>query len=130
MLLGEYIRGAIARPWEWGEVDCCTFAADWAVLCGRADPMGFIRGCYHTELGALRKIKKGGGLVALWTRGMAEAGIPEADSPHAGDIGVIARATDCRTNEAAAIYAGERWVTLGARGIDSGPADVLALWRP
>jgi hypothetical protein len=32
-------------------------------------------------------------------------------------------------DEAAAIWTGERWVTLGLRGLDFGPAEALAVWR-
>jgi hypothetical protein len=129
-MLGDYIAAALSRPWVWGQVDCCTFVAGWVIHRGHGDPMAFIRGAYDSEMGALRQIAAGGGLVPLWTRGMIEAGVPEADDARVGDVGIIARPTQCSTDQAAAIFAGERWISLGVRGIQSGPADVLALWRP
>jgi hypothetical protein len=130
MGVGEYIRAAMMRPWAWGKHDCCTFVASWVIACGHADPMAFIRGDYSNEKEALRRISRGGGLVALWTRGMIDAGVPEADEARAGDVGVIRCPTPCGSGEAASIFTGDRWITLGVRGIDSGPADVLAIWRP
>jgi hypothetical protein len=86
---------------------------------------------YDSERSALRRIAEGGGLAALWSRGMTEIGAEACglDDVRAGDVGVIARATQCGTNEAAAIWTGTRWATLGLRGLDFGPADALAVWR-
>jgi len=105
------------------------------------DPMAFIRGQYDSEMSALRRINKGGGLVSLWARGMADAIVPDHTNVEheggltiipdikPGDVGVIRRATVCGTDEAAAIWSGERWVSLGVRGIEAGPAVVLRCWR-
>jgi hypothetical protein len=87
---------------------------------------------YDSERSALLQIKRGGGLAALWARGMAAIGatlVDDWDSLQSGDVGVIRRATACGTNEAAAIWTGERWVTLGLRGLDFGPAEALAVWH-
>lgn len=84
---------------------------------------------YDSERSALRRITEAGGLVPLWSAGMSLLFIPEADEPHAGDVGVIRRATVCGTDEAAAIYTGERWASLGLRGLDVGSAHALRVWR-
>lgn len=86
---------------------------------------------YDSERSALRRIVEGGGLTALWTRGMAAIGAEAValDDAGAGAVGVIVRATHCGTNEAAAIWTGTSWVTLGLRGLDFGPAEALAVWR-
>jgi hypothetical protein len=135
--LGEYLREAAAKPWEWGVHDCCRFVAEWVVLCGRPDPMAIVwsdpERSYDSEFGALRTIAAGDGLEALWTEGMSYVGVAMLDrgaAPVAGDVGIVVRATECGTDEAAGIYSGERWVTLGLRGIVSSPAEIVKAWRP
>ena len=91
--------------------------------------MAAIRIRYDSETGALRRIAEAGGLLPLWTGAMALLFVAEVDKPAAGDIGVIARATLCGTNEAAAIFTGDRWVSLGLNGLDFGPAEALRVWR-
>lgn len=134
--LGEYLKWALRQPWGWGTtpgLDCCKLAGKWAIVRGHLDPMILmwsVERPYDSELSALLAIKRGGGLVRLWSEGMAHVGIPEADDAREGDIGVIARRTQCGTDEAVAICTGNKWVTLGVGGLDFAPADVLASWRP
>jgi hypothetical protein len=91
--------------------------------------MAFIRGSYGTERGALRHIRVGGGLADLWSRGMLDAGIAETGYVQDGDVGIIVRPTECGTDEACAIRSGERWVSLGVRGLVAGPAETVRAWR-
>lgn len=132
-MLGDYIDWAIKQPWGWGRepgMDCCKFAARWVVRRGHSDPMDYIVGRYDSAIGALSLIRRNGGLVPLWTRGMIEAVVPEADDPRAGDVAIIRVATDDGTNEACGIYTGDKWLTLGQRGIEAQPAEPLMIWRP
>lgn len=131
MRLAEYLREPRA-PWDWIRTDCCRWVDGWVVAYGRASPMAAIGMQYDSERSALRRIAEGGGLVGLWSQGMAAIGasvVAEDDDLQPGDVGVIRRATVCGTNEAAAIWTGDRWVTLGLRGLDFGPAEALAVWR-
>jgi hypothetical protein len=129
--LGAYLTLAMRTPWAWSTHDCCTFIANWSIERGRSDPMAFIRGHYRTERGALKAIKRGGGLLKLVSRGMASAGVPRVDDgPEPGDVAVIEIKTEDRLNEACAIWTGHRWAALGVRGITCGPAHALAVWRP
>lgn len=130
MTLAAYMAEIEARPWSWGSHDCCTFVAGWVMARGNPDPMEFIRDRYDSERSALRRIREGGGLERLWLRGMIEAGVPEADEPRAGDVGVIRAATVDGVNEACGVYTGDRWLTLGLRGIECGPAEPIMVWRP
>lgn len=84
---------------------------------------------YSTEAGAIRRIVEAGGLAPLWDDGFARVGVSCADEPQAGDVGVIRRLTICALDEAAAIYTGERWVSLGLRGLDFAPAEAIQVWR-
>jgi hypothetical protein len=129
--LGEYLKRATRTPWVWGQHDCCSFIADWSIECGHPDPMQFMRGRYRTERGALLAIRRNRGLVVLVEHGMKSAGIPKVtDDLRPGDVGVIEVETEDRTNRACAIWTGERWASLGLRGLICRPADALAVWRP
>lgn len=125
--LGDYLRAA-AAPRKWGVVPCAVFAADWVVLCGHPDPLAFMR--EDTEKQAMRRLVKAGGMLPLAQRGMLEALVPEADEPRMGDVAVIERPTADGANQACAIYGGERWISLGLVGLDSGPGAPLMIWRP
>lgn len=131
MRLAEYL--ALPRPaWDWVTIDCCRWVDGWCRAHGLESPMEAIGIRYDSERSALLQIARGGGLSALWAKGMAAVGaapVDEWDQLQAGDVGVIRRATSCGTDEAAGIWTGERWVTLGLRGLDFGPAEALAVWR-
>jgi hypothetical protein len=128
--LGSYLQSAISRPWSWGIWDCCRFAAEWCIRRGRDDPMGFLRPWYTTEIGALRTIREGGGLVLLWSRGMADIGALEVDIPELGDIGILPSITEAGVDEVCAIYTGQRWAMLGIHGLICAPAEPIKVWRP
>lgn len=78
----------------------------------------------------MRALRPYGGLVGAARRGMLDAGIREANEPCLGDMAIIERPTDDGLNQACALFGGERWVSLGIAGLDSGPAVPLAIWRP
>lgn len=130
MNLAKYLA-ASRPPWDWVAIDCCRWVDSWLQERGHPSPMAAIGMKYDSERSALRRILEGGGLTALWTRGMTAIGAEacEPDNAPAGSVGVIIRATHCGTNEAAAIWTGTRWVTLGLRGLEFGPAETTAVWR-
>lgn len=150
MTLGEYLEQGGAQRRTAGVWDCCTFPADWAMLCGHPDPMAKWRGTYDTEENAELLIAEAagraeftgrGGLEALFFEGMWEAGIPEVDiGPQlapgapveglvAGDIAVL----NIGGAEAGGIFTGRRWAFVPDRGLGfvSLDRDCLArVWRP
>lgn len=81
-------------------------------------------------MGALRRVKEGGGLVPLWQRGMRDAGVPETDDPRLGDVGVLDIPTEEGESEVCAIRSAERWVCLTKGGIVAFPAPHIIAWRP
>jgi hypothetical protein len=128
--LGAYLQRALRTPWVYGQWDCVGFIAGWCIERGRPDPMT-MRGRYSTARGALRIMKRSGGLAALVGNAMARVAIPQVQGePEPGDIGVIITPTDDRTNRACAIWTGARWASLGVRGLICQPAEHVALWRP
>ena len=134
MNLREYIWWASGQPWGWGTtpgLDCCKFVAKWVIVKGHVDPMVLVwRNPYRDEFSAMRRISKGGGLAQLWTDGMEHVGVPTVETPQPGDVGVLLAPTDCGGDEAMGIYTGERWMTLGERGINAIAALPVKVWRP
>lgn len=128
--LGEFLRAGTARARVPGEWDCCAFPCAWALAEGYPDPMREWRGTYTTEADGERIATEGGGLVPLFERGMAEAGVPVAAAPwRPGDVAVIS----VLGREAGAVYTGERWGFVGPRGLAFARlADdcVLRAWGP
>ncbi|KQX18425.1 MULTISPECIES: DUF6950 family protein [unclassified Sphingomonas] len=128
--LGEWLSEQGARRREPGIWDCCAMPAEWAVACGRPDPMARWRGTYGTDAEAEERITEAGGLTALFAMGMEDAGIREVSDPQAGDIGVIMIGGE----EAGAVFTGRRWAFVpGGRGLAIGsvdPASIIRIWRP
>lgn len=129
MTLFDYLRDAGARPWVWGEHDCCCFPAGWVQTWGLGDPMAEWRGRYRDERGALRFVSRAGGLEALWQRGLASIGIHPVNSLQPGDVGVIPAIGEGNVAiRVGAIFEGERWVSLAPSGIMCAPAVPDQAW--
>lgn len=122
LMLGDYLAEAARKRHAYGVHDCCTFPADWAVLCGWPDPMEHWRGGYVNDAPARD------GLSRLFAAGMDGAGIPRAPEPVEGDIGVVT----IFGHEAGAIFTGRRWALVAPRGMaftSADPAIVQMIWR-
>jgi hypothetical protein len=122
--LGDYLARAATAP-TGGPVPCGFFSADWVVAQGGRDPLAFMRS--DSEVKAAARFARHGTLE-LARLGAIDAGLPEVDEPRTGDVGVIERASDCG-GVVCAIYSDGKWVSLGVRGLDAGPAVALAAWR-
>lgn len=123
--LGEYLADVGGKPWVWGAADCCTFPADWLILCGRSDPMAKWRGAYSDEASCAALIDDAGGLLPLWIEGLGE---PDYCEPVMGDVAVV----QMWGHSAGAIYTGKRWAVRSVRGwaaASFAADDVLAVWR-
>lgn len=129
MTVGDFLTAPLPT-WDWINHDCCRWADRWVQARGRKSPIKALGLHWTTEKGALRVIKRGGGLAALWSVGMEAVGVPEALKPLPGDVAVVERPTLDRLNQAMAIYTGSRWASLGLHGMDFGPADTIKVWRP
>lgn len=128
MTLGEYLKAP--RPvWDWRSQDCCRWVARWVVSQDHADPMAFIGHNYTSKTGALRVIRRGGGLVALWSKGMAGAGLTAVTAPATGAVAVLSVPTDDALNEACGIWTGQRWAMLHERGLVFGVGTPLMIWN-
>lgn len=130
MKLAAYLA-APRPPFDFVHSDCCRWVDTWVRLSGHSSPMKATGMRYASERAALRRIAEGGGLVALWLKGMSAVGLETCAFWHvrSGAVGVIERPTPCGTDQATGIWTGERWVTLGLRGLDFGPAVPLTTWN-
>lgn len=125
--LGEFLERNLRRHRVSGEHDCACFPANWAIECGRPDPMVKWRGAYSTEAQAEDIIADAGGLVALFSEGLA--GCDVVEEPQAGDIGVV----ELLGEQAGAIFTGKRWAFVAERGLAFASLDaacLLKVWRP
>lgn len=60
--LVRFVDEARGRPFEWGEHDCVTAAADWVAQCTGVDPIADLRGRWTSAAEAARVIAELGGL--------------------------------------------------------------------
>lgn len=128
MTLGEYLKAP--RPaWDWINLDCSRWLDRWIVMQGRRSAMEATGIAYNSERSALLTIRRGGGLLALWSRGMEAVGIMETDAPVAGDAAILSIPTEDGADETCGIWTGERWASLHTRGLIFGIGDPLIVWR-
>lgn len=128
MMLGEYLRAP--RPaWDYIAHDCSRWLDRWLVLRGRASAMEAIGIAYSSERSAALTIARGGGLLALWARGMEAIGLSQVEIPRMGDAAILSVQTEDGTNETTGIWTGERWASVHKGGLIVGVGDPLMLWR-
>lgn len=106
--------------------DCCEYMADWCVRRGFDDPMARWRGTYDDHGTALMDEY---GLLNMCDLGMIEAGIPEADEPMIGDVGIVECVTHDGRALVGAIYGGKRWSALGEKGLFCASMEPARVWR-
>ena len=123
-LLDHYIEATKARAFEWGALDCVTFAANWRAIVTGEDQIAEWRGTYKTEREALRLIAGLGcdGLEALGTRLFGE---PDPLGPKFAGRGDLVLAQD-----ALGISLGARGAFLSLAGLEFLPArDFKTVWK-
>ena len=124
MKLGEYIKDAANKRFEWGEHDCSTFCANWVFWNTDYDPMDDIWGRYDDEQSGRDFILQNGGLLELWTKRMGVY----TDAPKEGAVGVL----DIRGEHIMGIFTGERWIMLMQSGIKAArlpSAKIVRSWN-
>lgn len=123
--LANFIAKNKRRPFEWGEFDCCLFAADaYQIITGQDYAKDF-RGRYKTKIGASRAIKAAGfdDLKGLLTSifGEPKVGIDLSR----GSLCIV----ETEQGQAAAIYFGGAAWTTGPSGLVAlSPNDILCFW--
>lgn len=123
--LAEYLLSASRRPFQWGQCDCCMFAADWVHAMRGFDPADILRGSYTSEAEAALIIMREGGMRAFAISRLASIGLLETKKPTEGDIGIV-KATD---GETFAIKTSRyNWACKGRKGIVIAPFEMLLAW--
>ena len=91
-LVNTALNHAMAKPFVWGQDDCCSFVCDLVLAQTGKDFMAPLRGTYDSEQGTLLVMKTyGGGLVETAIALAKLANLKPANWPWAGDlIGVVA----------------------------------------
>jgi len=122
--LSEIIERRLQKCFEWGEHDCCLFAADVVAALTGVDFGAELRGTYSTALEAARILKERGGV-----RGIASAALGAEIPPlmaQRGDI-IMYRSAN---GEALGVCVGAQFVAAGTNALLRGGMDeALAAWR-
>ena len=110
-------------PFAWGQHDCCLFVCDAIQAMTGHDPAAGLR-TYRTERGALRVLKRHGGVA-----GVADARLgPRVPvlAAQVGDAGLVT----LDERDSLALCAGSHWLATGLQGLIPLPLEVANIaWR-
>jgi len=128
MTLGDFLK-APCPAWDYRLHDCSRWLDRYLVGLGYASPMDALGIEYASEREAKLVIGRGGGLLALWTRGMNVIGPAEVAEPMMGDAAILSIATDDGTDQTTGIWTGVRWASVHRYGTMFGVGEPLRIWR-
>ena len=115
-IVDETLRRGRTTPFVWGQNDCMLSVGNYIARRGGLDVTDEFRGTYQTSLGAMRHVRRAGGIPALIDRtGIARV----SGSPVRGDV-VALHVADCEGGMIGAICTGSG---IAARMV-SGVAEV------
>ncbi len=114
--VGDFCDRIARAGWAWGERDCLLWLGTWALENTGIDGGAPWRGRYRTALGCIRTLNRSGGMEACIERGAALAGMVEGEA-RPGAVGLVEVMTDKGLSLVGAIFTGERWSVLTARGV-------------
>jgi hypothetical protein len=124
MLLDNYVEAMKARAFEWGSLDCVTFAANWRAIVTGNDAIAQWRGTYNTEREALKLIASLG-CDSLEELGTKLFGEPDPLGPKFAGRGDLVMA-----QRALGISLGARGAFLSSEGLHFLPArDFTTVWK-
>ena len=84
-----FLREGAARPFVWGACDCSLWPADWVASRVGFDPAADLRGTYSCWLGAVRRMRRAGGLPWLFGPRLEACGMRPTNEPAPGAVGVV-----------------------------------------
>lgn len=87
--LYEFIRLDMRRSFQFGRWDCLLRLGAWAEIVTGQDITGPWRDQCSTELGAMRILRREGGMVALIDKVFSPVGYVRTDKPQRGDIAAV-----------------------------------------
>lgn len=125
MTLADFLRDNLGAAERW---NCSTLAADYCIALGYPDFAAEWRDVVDPDECEAAP-REGGGLVALWDRGIGDA-LPVVTEPYRpGDIAVLA----ALGLDAGGIWTGEAWAIRRERGLFFGAPELFVVrkaWRP
>lgn len=110
--LAAFIDGQRARPFVWGQSDCCLFVADAITAMTGVDVAKRWRGAYVDEKSARRVMRNYGGVSGIATTALGQPK-PSLFGGR-GDVVLI----DTPTGEALALHLGNSVVAQAANGLE------------
>ncbi|MCX5513415.1 DUF6950 family protein [Kaistia algarum] len=128
MKLQGFLTEYGARPWVWGEVDCCLVMADWLIENGYQDCAAHLRGTYRTEADLNTILDAAGGVLPIVKACFALIPLELSSTPDAGSVGVIGDRSNIH-RQWGAIFDGVRWQVRLKGGMVQFSAPLLACWR-
>lgn len=87
--LAHLEMAARARPFAWGEHDCCTWAAECVQAVTGTDPLADLRGTWHSAEAAQAVLQRLGGLRAAVDARLGEP-LPSVHLAQRGDVVLLA----------------------------------------
>ena len=104
--------------------DCSLWPADWVALRVGFDPAADLRGTYACPTGAIRRMRRAGGLAWLFGPRAEACGMRVAAAPRPGDIGVV-RAP---AGFVGAIRTTRGWAVKREHGVIVAPYPTILAW--
>lgn len=130
--LGEVIRAAAGKPFQWGAHDCALFACDAVLAMTGKDPAASFRGKYKTKRGAYGALKRfaGGGLKETFAKLADQFGFIQLDNAafaKRGDVVLL----DTPEGDALAVVdlTGRHCLVVSEKGLITKPlSDATCAW--
>jgi hypothetical protein len=116
--LADAVRAARSRPFVWGRHDCALFAFDCVLAMTGEDHLAAFRGRYRSAKGAVRALKRIGGVKTLEELVAGILGAPgQAQTAQRGDLVLL----DTEIGPALGVCLGARCAFAGPDGLAYAP---------
>lgn len=109
-LLIEFTREQVGTPFEWGQNDCCMFAANWIEFATGVDPAAHLRRSYETEAECDAFLSANGGV--LGAMGQCLESYKQVMMPRVGFVACVRTAA----GDMGAIRGASGWLIRTKRG--------------
>ncbi len=124
MTLPEFLVEGASKPFVWGVCDCSLWPADWIATSRGCDPAADLRGTYSCWMGAVRRIRRSGGLAWIFAPRLEAIGMRATIRPRFGDLGVV----QAPMGIVGAIRAQSGWAVKRETGVMIEPFETIAAW--
>ena len=120
--VAQFLLSKRNEPFQWGENDCCLFAADAIIAMGGEDVAEDVRGRYKTAIGARRIMKN------LGANSVVELLVQRLGQPDGMLVRGAIVAVESDDQQVAGVFYQKPWV-LTERGLQGMPIEsVIKSW--